>query len=357
MLGLAAARADAILTAYVANGSGTVSQFAISRQDLLAPLTPATVPAGTNPFGVVVSPDGRNVYVTDAGVGNLGGGVSQFSVDRGTGQLTAMTPATVAAGLSPQGIAVTPNGRFVYVPDLDGNVVQGYRVDRRTGSLSRLASVTVATGTAPEGIVVTPDGRSVFVVNSDDATVSQYTADPSTGMLVAKSPAEVALPGVPLAGALALGSHGRRAYALGSNGIGNGDVFQFRVGRVRSGLKPLTPPSVEAGADPVSVAMTPDGRSAYVTNQFGGISQYSVDPRTGALSAKVPATVATAPFPFGVVVTPDSRAAYVTNGLEATVSQYSINRTTGRLTPAAPATVATAVGPNEIAIDANSRAH
>jgi uncharacterized repeat protein (TIGR01451 family) len=55
------------------------------------------------------------------------------------------------------------------------------------------------------------------------------------------------------------------------------------------------------------VAVSPDGKSAYITN--GGdatVSQYNVDPSTGALSAKSPATVATGSSPFGVAVGPDA---------------------------------------------------
>jgi hypothetical protein len=52
------------------------------------------------------------------------------------------------------------------------------------------------------------------------------------------------------------------------------------------------------------VAVSPDGRSAYVVNDLDGtVSQYTIDPATGALSPKSPPTVPTDGFnPAGIAV-------------------------------------------------------
>src|SRR5512132_1091950 len=72
LLGAAAARADPF--AYVPNLlDNTVSQYDVGAGGLLAPLSPATVATAGGNFGVAVSPDGRSVYVT-------GFSVSQFDV-------------------------------------------------------------------------------------------------------------------------------------------------------------------------------------------------------------------------------------------------------------------------------------
>ena len=67
----AAARADPF--AYVPNTEdrshffrGSVSQYDVGAGGLLAPLSPATVAAGFSPFGVAVSPDGQSAYVTNS---------------------------------------------------------------------------------------------------------------------------------------------------------------------------------------------------------------------------------------------------------------------------------------------------
>jgi DNA-binding beta-propeller fold protein YncE len=131
-------------------------------------------------------------------------------------------------------------------------------------------------------------------------------------------------------------------------------------------LSPKAPSSVAAGIHPNQIALTPDGRTVYVTNYNGGgpsngggvgtISQYNVDQRTGALLPKTPATVATAPGPVGIAVSPEGKSAYVTGNIDNTVSQYDIDPVTGALSPKSPTTVAAGQGPREIAFapDGNS---
>ena len=67
-------------------------------------MTPTSVAAGPTPRYAAISPDGKNLYSTNEGDGT----VSQFDIGS-DGKLTAKTPATVAAGTSVSGIAVTPN--------------------------------------------------------------------------------------------------------------------------------------------------------------------------------------------------------------------------------------------------------
>src|SRR5258706_212871 len=82
--------------AYVSNSNATVSQYTIGAAGALAPMTPATVPAGVaGTTSITVDPSGRYAYVANGGVG-----VYQYTIGA-TGALTPMTPATVAAGTNP----------------------------------------------------------------------------------------------------------------------------------------------------------------------------------------------------------------------------------------------------------------
>ena len=67
------------------------------------------MPAGTNPEWLAVSPDGKSVYVTN----HNGETISQYDVGAG-GLLAAKSPPTVHRGES-AGIAVSPDGKSVYV--------------------------------------------------------------------------------------------------------------------------------------------------------------------------------------------------------------------------------------------------
>ena len=116
------------------------------------------------------------------------------------------------------------------------------------------------------------------------------------------------------------------AFASGSVYVGNqgsANVSQHGIG-AGGGLSPYSPATVAAGEAASDVAVTPDGRSAYVTNQSGTVSQYDVNPLTGALSPKTPATVAAGTKPFGIAVTPDGKSAYVANETDNTVRSTTL---------------------------------
>ena len=98
------------------------------------------------------------------------------------------------------------------------------------------------------------------------------------------------------------------------------------------------------------MAITPDGKSVYVTNAFANaVRQFSVG-TGGALSVKSPGTVQSGVSPDGVAVSPDGKSAYVTSINDNTVWQYDIDPQSGTLVPKSPATVATGEGPIGIAV-------
>ncbi len=351
ILPVAAHAAGSVYVANARSGGSTVSQFAIGAGGLLSPLSPATVAADSEPLAVAVTPDGRSVYVTNAGRNT----VSQYTVDPSTGALSPKVPATVATGPSqtgPAGVAVTPDGKSAYVTNASGNTVAQFTIDLVSGVLSPKTPATLATGTSPHGVAVTPDGKSVYVTNFGlnppnplaTDTISQYSIDPATGVLTPKTPATVPTGAGPLG--VALAPDGKSVYVANDFG---GAVSQYNVDPLSGVLRPKFPATVATGSNPLSVAVTPDGTSAYVTNP-AGVAQYSVDPLSGVLSPKFPATIAAGDLPEGVVVTPDGKSAYVTDEGFNMVSQYNVDAVTGALSPKTPAIVTAGDGPFGIAV-------
>ena len=74
--------------------------------------------------------------------------------------------ATVPVGSTPFGVAVTPDGAFVYVANRDSNNVSVI------ASASNSVVATVPVGSGPVGVAVTPDGAFVYVANRDSNNVS-----------------------------------------------------------------------------------------------------------------------------------------------------------------------------------------
>lgn len=110
-----------------------------------------------NPRGVAVSPDGRNVYVA----AYSGASVLTFKRFPDTGQLDFVEDDFVASPSSD--VVVSPNGKFVYVASNDG--VHTYRRNKNTGALSEIGSTdTVAQARA---IAVAPAGDTVYVAASN----------------------------------------------------------------------------------------------------------------------------------------------------------------------------------------------
>ncbi|RPJ72889.1 MAG: YncE family protein, partial [Alphaproteobacteria bacterium] len=106
--------------AYITNsGNNTVSVI-----DTATDTVTATVPVGTNPFGVAVSPDGSKVYVANSGSDpSYEGTVSVINTTTNT-----VTATVNNVGTNPVGVSVVPDGTKVYVansgsdPSYEGTV-------------------------------------------------------------------------------------------------------------------------------------------------------------------------------------------------------------------------------------------
>jgi DNA-binding beta-propeller fold protein YncE len=200
--------------------------------------------------------------------------------------------------------------------------------------LGVLALFAVPSGALAAGSVYVVDGE-ISDAGGVPGEVSQY-AIVGGGLLSPLAPPTVAAGGVP--DRVVVTPDGRSAYVTNSDGT----VSQYNVDPASGTLSPKTPATVGAGQTPIGMAVTPDGKSAYVANELigsGTISQYNIDPLTGTLSPKTPATVAAIAPLVDVAVTPDGKSAYVTSQSAGSVAQYNIDPVTGALSPKALATV------------------
>jgi YVTN family beta-propeller protein len=245
---------------YVGNMfSMTISQYDVRAGGALSPKTPAAVPAGGLPAGVAVAPDGKSVYAAnfDLAADNPNG-VSQYNMDR-SGRLSFKDPEEVVAGGGPSaGLAVSPDGKSVYVANSGSDTVSQYDVGA-SGALSPKRVDAVGTGDEPSGVAVTPDGRSVYVANFGDPTsgggsVSQYDVG-SGGELSLKRPRSVSAGSHPVA--VTVSSDGGSAYVTsGPPSAVSGFVFLYDVGD-GGALTPKDTGMMPAGTRPSGLAVTP----------------------------------------------------------------------------------------------------
>jgi YVTN family beta-propeller protein len=235
------------------------------------------IPTGLTPTGIVLSPDGNTAYVA-----NQFGNVSR--IDVATRQVTGSVD--IANG---QAVRLSPDGLQLFVATTGTAVVT---VDLGTLSIVR----TVDVGSAPNGFAVHPGGRLLYVSSFDAGTVSEI--DMLTGQVLRTfttfgTPQE-----------MALNRKGTRLYVANEAGrldeidLVSGELapsIPLQAGAFGVGVTPddgqayLTLPSagliqifglqsrklvktINVGGDPRRIAFSQQGRIAAVTNTAGFIT-------------------------------------------------------------------------------------
>ncbi|MGA8808490.1 MAG: hypothetical protein WB973_11485, partial [Thermoanaerobaculia bacterium] len=133
-----------------------------------------TIAVGTRPRGIVLSPDGKRLYVA---VSHFRG---QFS--KTADGVVAIDPMTLKiirrykAGTDPEGIAITPDGKRFCVANEDAGTAS--IVDVGSGR-----NVSLVTGTEPEGVAASYDGTLIYVTAETSNTVT--VIDPKANAVVA----------------------------------------------------------------------------------------------------------------------------------------------------------------------------
>jgi 6-phosphogluconolactonase (cycloisomerase 2 family) len=265
-------------------------------------------------------------------------GLYQYSVGSG-GVLTAKSPAYLRLD-GPGWIAISPDGRSLYASG-GGGIAQ---YDVGSGGRLRAKSPAVIRGRYGGHLVISPDGKSLYATFSQmQAGVAQFRIgaggklEPTPAMMVSteRNP-----------GWMAISPTGRSLYVTSYVIRG---VYQYNV-LPGGSLQPVSPPRVDAGSEPEGIAVSPRGTSVYVadfTNPGNTVGQFDLDPGN-ALTPKSPATIRAGRGPEGITVSSDGKSVYVTNINGRNISQYSVGAG-GKLTPKAPATVAAGANPYDIA--------
>ena len=95
--------------------------------------------AGENPVSASVDVSGRFLFVANNANTANGNSVSAFTIDPGTGALTAVPGSPFAASPFPLFVAADPSGQYVYV-GLDSNPgIVGFVIDQNTGTLTPMS--------------------------------------------------------------------------------------------------------------------------------------------------------------------------------------------------------------------------
>ncbi len=264
---------------YAANeGSSQIAAFTLS-SDAGLTLLNRVGSQGNGPAHVSVDPSGRWVFAANYGGGNV-------AVLRVTdGGLGAATDTEASGGQAHQ-IISDATGRFVYVPCKAANHVAQYRFDADAGQLTPLSPATVATAAnaGPRHLALHPSGAWAFLINELDDTLTslRVEADGRLTPVDTKSTLPVGFSGASNTTA-EVQVHPNGRFVYGSN-RGHNSIVAFSVDAANGSLTLLghTP---TGGTTPRHFDIDPSGRLMLVGNQGSGtVHGFRIDASTGALT-------------------------------------------------------------------------
>jgi len=106
----------------------------------------AAFTAGGSPGVMAIDPTGQFLYVTDQNNGQL----VEFAISQTTGALTALSssPITVGSGAAsaPYGVSIDPSGQFLYVGNTNDGTISEFTLNSGTGALTAVGGSPVNSG-------------------------------------------------------------------------------------------------------------------------------------------------------------------------------------------------------------------
>jgi YVTN family beta-propeller protein len=252
----------------------------------------ATIPVGMEPRWIAIAPDGSRAYVTlqefhaDVTLGGVG------VIDTRSNTLVT----TINVG-DPSGVVIAPDGRRAYVPNWDSGHARGVVsvIDTAAGSVIDTIAVS-GPGGGPKGVAITRDGRHVYVATDQELGTPEEQGkvsviDTDTKTVIARIAVD------PFPAAAATTPDGRFVWVLDTEGspavidtASQERTFPFGSTAMRH-----------------RVAFTPDGRLAYGIDD-ANTEILAMDVATNQLHQLLEASGLTT----DVAVTPDGRFVYIT---------------------------------------------
>jgi gliding motility-associated-like protein len=255
--------------AYISNThSNSVSVINTATNTLVA-----TVPVGSQPQGVAVSPDNGYVYIANSTANTVS------VINTATNTVTA----TIPVGQSPQAVSVSYDGSQVYVCNIfDGSVSV-------IASASNMVTATITGFIQPYALAASPVSHILFVANVS-GTVSVVNTSSNTiqqAINVGQDPYQIIV-----------SPDGSRVYVtnFSSNTVSVINTATYSVVN-----------TIDVGSGPGGLAISPDGSFLYVSCYFGG-NVTVINTSSGQIVQTININ-----SPIGISATADGKEVYVVN--------------------------------------------
>lgn len=233
--------------------------------------------------------------------------------------LNALQPNTVVAtinsGVTPAGIAFTPNGKYAYVANANNYGIAGHDATGQDNisviDVSKnlvVKTIYDASFNQPQTITINPAGKTAYVCNSNASTV--------TVINIATNNVIAVISGFDGPDDMLINAAGTVGYvsnygATPGSGSGAGHTVSVvdLIHNTISSTIDLTP-----NIAPAAIAMSPNGAYVYTVNYMDG------NPNTGTISiirtsdnTLLPTAITGFSGPFDMAISPNGKFGYVTN--------------------------------------------
>ena len=148
-------------------------QEALTRGQTQQGVFVGTVTLGIDPTGMAVSPDGQWLYVVSAAkrrasaFGPSEGVVSVLSMQKLETSPSSALAAQAAAGCSPTGVTVSPDGKMVWVTAQASNDLLGFSAAKLRTDPGHALTAQVQVGQTPTGVIPVDGGTKLIVADSN----------------------------------------------------------------------------------------------------------------------------------------------------------------------------------------------
>jgi YVTN family beta-propeller protein len=276
--------------------------YIIDRND---PTQVRKVPVDSPPCGGFITQNGRDFYVA------LGEADAIAVVDTQSNTVRAKISLKDEKGhyMDPGGMAVSPDGQTIFVANESGDSLSVVDL------ASRAVKKRIPMGVGPQDVAITPDGKSVYVTDFYSIRVVDTSTGTVTARLNLKDPSSDAARTVVLPDGeevlrgprdIVMAPDGKAVYAAIEDS-GEIAIVETRTNRIRN--------LVKVGSYPGGLALSPDGRYLYIAHRDA--QEISV---LDTASERIVRKIAVGKDPWDITVSPDGRTVYVVNQGSSDVS-------------------------------------
>jgi 6-phosphogluconolactonase len=271
-------------------GNSTVTAFEINSKTGVLTLLNTVSAKGSSACHLVVDQTGKSMVVANYG----NGGVAMFRVGA-DGRLSESTQQIQHSGTGPDrnrqrgphahGVYLSPDNRFVFVPDLGVDKIFGYRLDPAQATLTANDPpfAEVPPGSGPRHFAFHPNGKFAYSVNEMKSSVTAFSYDKAKGALTslgtfANLPEDFT--GVDNSAEIDVDPAGKFVYA---SNRGHDSITIYKIGG--KGTLTTVDRVPTQGKTPRGFKIDPTGRYLIAANQdSNSIVVFKRNPSTGKLT-------------------------------------------------------------------------